>query len=132
MRDVDRADTGRQRQQLGEIPAVQWEVIYLLSDDGNAQFRTRRFQRGIHCLHCYSFFRRSCRKTEIESCRLIYDERDARLHRGRKAVLADPEVIIPGLNVSDDVSAHGIRGRRPVEVRAVVVQQDRRIRNHGT
>src|SRR6201987_2339326 len=42
------------------------------------------------------------------------------------------EVVNAGLNVGNDVSAHGIRGRRPVEVRAVVVQQDRRIRNHGT
>ena len=49
--DVYRTHTGREIQNLSEIPSIEWQVIHLLPYDGNAQFRGRGFQAKSGSLH---------------------------------------------------------------------------------
>jgi hypothetical protein len=63
---------------------------------------------------------------------LIHEESDIRLYGGGEAVFAYPEIVVAGLDVGQHVCADRISSRGAIEIRPVVVQNDRSIRDYGT
>src|SRR6201988_3408694 len=56
LRNVDRDNTGSQSEQLGEVAAVERQVIQFFPDDSDAQLRSRCFKGGGGGLDRYGLF----------------------------------------------------------------------------
>src|SRR6266481_7016300 len=127
LRDVHGADARRQGKQLSEVAPVQGQGVDLVFDDGYAQLRGRSLQSYCFCRHGDTFRDGTGSQGDVERCRLVHDQSDVGFHGGLETGLADFQIIIPGLNVGNDVDASAICRRGSIQVGSLTVQYDGRI-----
>ena len=121
---IDRTRARRKGQQLGEVAAVQRQVVYRCGSDDGAQLGRGAFNRGSDCRYRDGLFGGPHVECHIVGRGLIHRQHDTALQGRLKSRLADAEVVSTRLDVNHRVLACAVGAGHHIDASRYVMQRE--------